>query len=611
LFGAIGTLIGMKAYAAVKEAKEGERLLREAQAEATALDFNAATGSMDAAIAALDRASEDMRSLRIVRAAPVLGTQIRAGDGLLTVAQETAMAIRELLLVGDAALTSFTGNEDQTPSSFSPEEREQILAAIANGREGLERAAVHMTNARTAFETIPERGLLGPVRAVTADLAGQLPVINEVIENALPFTRILPALAGYPDGTRYLFLLQNNQELRPTGGFIGTYGILQVQNGDIARFETDNIYNLDEAAKDRVSRTPPPELARYLAAGTWFLRDANWSPNFPDVSALARAMYQEESGSREELNGVIAITPKVVQDLLTITGPITVDGVEFSDENVLDELRFQVDQGFLSRGESGNERKGIIGSLGGALVDRLENLPQQRWVELWGVISENLQQRHLLIAMDDIAANEVLHAHYWDGAVRPAPGDSLLVVDANLASLKTDAVIQRTITHEIDLESGVSTVTLTYAHTGEFSSTITRYRTYTRLYVPLGSTLVSSEGFYTNDKLQGGRPADADIGIDLGRAVFGGFLSVEPGESATVTLAYRLPEGLLDQLRAGGYTLLAQKQAGVEGAHLTSTVKLGKSIQRVHPLELVQRKEKDQVVFDTAFAQDAEFTVLP
>lgn len=76
--------------------------------------------------------------------------------------------------------------------------------------------------------------------------------------------QVVPRLVGFEEPETYLFLLQNNHELRPTGGFIGTYGILKLQDGEIKEFETDNIYNLDKSTQPILQESAPEPIAIYL-----------------------------------------------------------------------------------------------------------------------------------------------------------------------------------------------------------------------------------------------------------------------------------------------------------------------------------------------------------
>ncbi|MDD1463708.1 hypothetical protein MEO39_27425, partial [Dolichospermum sp. ST_sed2] len=86
--------------------------------------------------------------------------------------------------------------------------------------------------------------------------------------------------------------------------------------------------------------------------------------------------------------------------------------------------------------------------------------------------------------------------------------------------------------------------------------------TYTRVYVPQGSGLISSVGIMENDKLKGGRPGEVEITEELEKTVFGGFISIEPQEQGELIYTYKLPDSISKQIENDEYKLLVQKQGG-------------------------------------------------
>ncbi len=79
---------------------------------------------------------------------------------------------------------------------------------------------------------------------------------------------------------------------------------------------------------------------------------------------------------------------------------------------------------------------------------------------------------------------------------KPTDGDFLWIVDANLAAYKTDGKMDKKVTYALDAHDPshpTATVTLTYHNTTDHMDwRYTRYRSYTRIYVPEGATLISS-----------------------------------------------------------------------------------------------------------------------
>ena len=76
----------------------------------------------------------------------------------------------------------------------------------------------------------------------------------------------------------YLLLLQNNMELRPTGGFIGSVGLLDLQDGKMNNLDILDVYTIDGQLKGHVD--PPDPIRKYFNQPNWFLRDSNFDPDF-------------------------------------------------------------------------------------------------------------------------------------------------------------------------------------------------------------------------------------------------------------------------------------------------------------------------------------------
>ena len=79
---------------------------------------------------------------------------------------------------------------------------------------------------------------------------------------------------------------------------------------------------------------------------------------------------------------------------MSLTGPITVDGIEFTGENFVETLQYQVEQGYLRQEIPEEERKDIVGDLSNILMEKLFALPREKWQLLWSTIAINLAEKH-------------------------------------------------------------------------------------------------------------------------------------------------------------------------------------------------------------------------
>ncbi len=132
-----------------------------------------------------------------------------------------------------------------------------------------------------------------------------------------------------------------------------------------------------------------------------------------------------------------------------------------------------------------------------------------------------------------------------------------------------------------------SRASITYKNNGRFSWKTTRYRTYARFYAPVGSTFIKGEGMMVDDRLNDPkrRAGTVDVTQELGHAVFGAFISIEPGETRTLAMEYRVSDAVAKLIRSGAYELEVRKQLGTLGHGLTLDLDFGKNVARAAPAE--------------------------
>src|SRR5207249_2837438 len=103
--------------------------------------------------------------------------------------------------------------------------------------------------------------------------------------------------------------IQDSAELRPTGGFIGNYGLVRLSGGRIADLSFADTGTLDVPYQHSGASSPiVAPFSEYLPfAGWWALRDSNVYPDFP-TSARRAAAFTVEEGGAERVDGVIGLT---------------------------------------------------------------------------------------------------------------------------------------------------------------------------------------------------------------------------------------------------------------------------------------------------------------
>lgn len=386
---------------------------------------------------------------------------------------------------------------------------------------------------------------------IPVDEKKELDVMNTLVQ----------AMTQNDNQTRtFMIMLQNNMELRPGGGFLGQYAIIKINNGKVVSTFVEDANLLDQRITVKV--TPPRPIVRMLGLKSWKFRDSNFSPDFPTNVAKAEYFYRL-SGRIADFDGVIAVNTDVFNDVLNLTGPITVPGynVTFSSQDGALKLEEYVEKYYLTNpGVDTQNRKNIMKDLAPAVIDKLFSLGNIS--KIADLMHKEFKNRNIMVNFKDAALQGAAESVHWDGKVsQDWKADYLMMVDANMGALKTDYYMKRAVEYNIDLTTDRPTVTLNikYANTATHGDWRTSdYHSYLRIYAPLGSTFVSNH-----------MVSHVDGADEFGKTYFGFKCDVLIGGETNATVVYQLPVGF----DVNKYSLLIQKQSGVENVPVTVNLK--------------------------------------
>lgn len=348
----------------------------------------------------------------------------------------------------------------------------------------------------------------------------------------------------------FLILLQNNMELRPGGGFLGQYAIVTVLNGNVTSVYFEDANLLDQRIKTKVAAPYP--LKRMMQIKNWKFRDSNFSPDFPTNADKAK-YFMRLSGKATGFDGVIAVNAQVFDDVLKITGPITVPGYSqtFSYPDASLKLEEAVEKQYILRPELDTQnRKMIMKKMAPIIVQKLMTPGNVSAVA--SLIHDEFKKKNIMVNFTDPELQSLVESVFWDGKMATDwGGDYFMMVDANMGALKTDYYIKREISYDIDLtaEKPVVTARLHYKNTAPYGDWRTSdYHSYMRLYVPKGATLLERE-----------MVNNITTGEEFGKTYFGFILHVLIGGETNAMVKYELPA----DFDRSNYRLLIQKQSGV------------------------------------------------
>ncbi len=489
--------------------------------------------------------------------------------------------------------------------------KHSILQRLSTASDDFDLLSARIQIATIEFERLRTNRLMAPFIGVLDPFLDHMEAVHQELRVASTFAHVLPELAGLDGERTHLLLFLNNDELRPGGGFIGTYGVLNTKNGEIISLLTKDVYALDQLSEGYLQTVPPEPLKKYNATTTWYLRDANWDPDFAQSAIDVIDLFEKESvfveaesavPSSTHIDGVIGFTPNFASALLSYLGPIEVGGQVFHADNVPELIEYEVEQGFQQNGIPYPQRKEILAELVRQIQDRLVELPFAKWQSIFYLLAQNIQHKQLAMYSTNTSVEHALVAAGWAGTLEGSTADVQMYVDANLASLKTDPVVNRSVQYDVFRnESGtwIGRTSVTYDHTGQFDWRTTRYRTYARLLVPEGTTLIRTVGF-----LEG-----PDIAQEVGLTSFGGFVVIEPGQIQTVVFEYRLSDRVVESIAKQHYQLRVLKQMGARDYPLTLDLDFDKNVLTALPAENRNAWGDDVYHLNTKLTQDLFFEV--
>jgi hypothetical protein len=485
--------------------------------------------------------------LRQLGALPVIGRDVRMAQAVAASATRTARATRELV-------TALQPVQTRPPTQASIKRAADALLTLrATLDDGLER--VRATRPLLSGSSRDQYLEAAASASATADRAGQ-------------GLKLAAGLYGPPDSARWFLAFQNPAELRGTGGLIGEYGILESSPSGPKLVKVAPYQVLD--AQTRTGVGLPKGLAgRYERLGV----DRAWSavnipPDMPTVGGIATKLYHEATGDR--IDGVIALDPLAVAQILDAGGPIRVDGIRLTAGNVARETLVQA---YIRYAEDNNARKRFLRQAAAGAFDAFRRALARRPVELMQGLATAAQGRHLQVYSADPAGQRALVGLGVGGsAAAPADGDYLMAVGINAGGNKLDAFLRRTLNWRVRLAadgSARATASLvlhnTVPRTGMPRYIVGPYDRRFRKGVNEQIQTLYVAGRYGFSRASvNGRQVGAEAQAELGSLALTQPVGVPAGERAIIS--YRLNRSAAAEPLEGGrlrYRLLLRPQATV------------------------------------------------
>jgi hypothetical protein len=391
-----------------------------------------------------------------------------------------------------------------------------------------------------------------------------LPLVENSINSFLDYADLAAQILGQDDFRRYLLIFQNSNEIRPTGGFIGSYALVDLDKGNVKKISIPGGGPYDLRAGLKINLSAPQPLR--VLNQRWEFQDANWFADLP-ASAEKLAWFYEKSGG-PTVDGLIFINSSFVENLLKITGPIALPeyGKTITADNFIQEIQqsveFDYDKGI-------NRPKQIIADLAPKLLAKLLRSDKKNLIEILDLIFGSLNQKDIQLYFTNYSLEKNVLKNNWGGQVQKNDRDYLEIVSTNIAGEKTDAKINQSADLKVTIQkdgSIINTLTLTKTHLGRKGEPFYGVPNldYLRIYVPKGSEFLNASGFEAMDQELFDNldsqiyKQDADLALiesskqiepqtqteiyyEGDKTVMANWVKVEPAQTKTITLSWKLP----------------------------------------------------------------------
>lgn len=475
----------------------------KAGTELTLNDFDRLRVSVDATDSTLDDANKRLGFLQPFRS---LNANLDTALDALNAAHELSSAAKQMLAGLQPTLFYMVQGEETEAVMTQASSGQRIIELLTVGQSGFVAANTHLQNAEVIIAELSPANIDPSLVGYIQDLTIYRDQLNEINNLLLEAPDFLETALGIDRERSYLVLSQNNDEIRPSGGYLSTWGWMTVRNGRVTE------YDYSPTTVDSPT-PPPPEMAAEVQVPDWWIRygqplyaawDGSWYADFPSTANMAMWYYNSGENLHAPVDGVISIDITGFEYLIEAIGSVyvpeydrTVDAHNF--RSVVYEIRVE--------GHS-NDHKEFLSALYRQMFTKWQSAsldPAENQAVL-GALLRAIQEKHVMMYFANESLNHAVELLGWTGRQLDGVGhDYLLIADANLGNKSNNSVL-RSVTYDVDIQTDgtvLGRATINY----DFSSRVaaedpavnppyngTRdYYTLTQLFVPAGTELTTTD----------------------------------------------------------------------------------------------------------------------
>lgn len=309
--------LGAKAKSINDELSAATELVAQLKQEISNDDAVAATSTVD-------RIRRHTATAKAAAGDPVwaLASSVPGIGGNLTAIAEVARSADDVATLALTPLVKVFDSLDW--ESLLPSASGANLEPLKAASPSVSSAAKAVRLSADRLAQIDESALLPQVAEPLSRARTQLQEVAHTLNAAATASEVAPGMLGADAPRTYLLMVQNNAEIRASGGIAGALAVVTLDKGRLtlgAQSSAGEVGVMDPALA--VDAEQQQIFSGRLGK---FVQDVNLTPDFPTSAATAHAMWERKTGQR--VDGVVSIDPVALGYILDGTGPITISNPE-------------------------------------------------------------------------------------------------------------------------------------------------------------------------------------------------------------------------------------------------------------------------------------------
>jgi nucleoside-diphosphate-sugar epimerase len=421
----------------------------------------------------------------------------------------------------------------QTSTPTTTREYREYLSEIQRNSYKLDEASYKISLASEIIKNLNTSVFPSALQDKVLDIKDIISQLENGTTTFKETTSFLPDLLGVNQRKRYLILLQNESEIRSTGGWLTSYGVIGIEGGQIRELFVDDIYNADGTLRiQNKSYIPPRSMVTALEITNWSFSLVNWHPDLLDTLSESE-QFIKDLGKGNSIDGIITMDISFIQKLLEKWEGIEVPGETqiITSENIYNKI-FEMHEDFTP---GSTQKMTFLANLANEIVKKILSMNVGELMEIGDIFEDSLNEKHLQATFKNRDAYNFFSSRNWANSMSSKYNNAPIAIDWNWGGNKANLYLDKNYNLTTNIKD-VDTIDFAYSITVENSSSTEEYPegnyiNYQRIYIPAEATVLRITGFEGNEY---------SIYKESGFKVIGGWFNTPIKSTNTLEISYRV-----------------------------------------------------------------------